>query len=154
MDFATRFNLEFATGLAGPVRYRIELTSPVGPSTGGGKQAIQHIRLLPQDGSSAIVIGSWNQVGKSVELRTTDHVRDIHAQRFKDTPFPIDPAAYQELLSRLQLFFVKSEHTVKLLDAVETSMEEPSRGVSGRLVVALVVAAIVIASTVGALVMR
>jgi hypothetical protein len=147
MDFATRFNIDFAAGLAGPVPYRIELTSPVGPSTEGGKQAIQHIRLVPQDGSSAIVIGSWNQVGKSVEIRTIHHLRDLHAQRFKGALFPLDPVAYQDLVLRLRVFFMSRDHEVVML-AVATPSMSPSMAasgaVSGGVIAAVVTAAILV----------
>jgi hypothetical protein len=158
MDFATGFNIEFASGLKGPVPYRIELTSPVGPSTEGGKQAMQHIRLVPQDGSSSMVIGSWNQVGKSVDIRTIHHLRDLHMQRFKGAPFPLDPAAYQDLVLRLRVFFMSRDHTVVMLDVATPSMAPPlaatSGSVSGTVVAAVVVAAILLASIGGALVMR
>ena len=158
MDFATRFNLDFATGLKGPVPYRIELTSPVGPSTEGGKQAIQHIRLVPQDGSSSIVIGSWNQVGKSVDIRTIHHLRDLHTQRFKGAPFPVDPTAYQDLVLRLRVFFMSRDHTVVMLDVATPSMAPPlaatSGSVSGTVVAVVVVVAMIIAAVGGALVMR
>ena len=157
MDFATCFNIDFAAGLKGPVPFQIELTSPVGPSTEGGKQAMQHIRLVPKDGGSSIVIGSWNQVAKSVEIRTIHHLRDLHAMRFKGAPFPIDPAAYQDLVMRLRVFFMSRDHTVVMLDVATPSMAPPppaSSGVSGTLVAVVVMAAIVIAAVAGALIMR
>src|SRR3954464_9199544 len=114
MDFATLFNVNFAAGLAGPVHCRIELTTPVGPSTGGGKQALQHLRLLPADGSSAIVIGTTNQVTKRTEIRSLRLLRDLHAQRFKGAALPVEDAAYQDLLQRFQRFFSVQEHALKL----------------------------------------
>jgi len=157
MDFATGFNIEFASGLKGPVPYRIELTSPVGPSTEGGKQAMQHIRLVPQDGSSSMVIGSWSQVAKSVDIRTIHHLRDLHAMRFKGAPFPLDPAAYQDLVLRLRVFFMSRDHTVVMLDVATPSMapQAPASGsVSGSVVAVVVVVAMMIAAVAGALAMR
>src|SRR5438105_4208852 len=51
-----------AHGLDGDgVTYRLELAAPEGPSTGGGKQAVQHVKLVPNRGTT-IVIGQANQV--------------------------------------------------------------------------------------------
>ena len=158
MDFATLFHINFAAGLPGPVPCKIELTTPVGPSTEGGKQALQHLRLVPADGTSAIVIGSTSPVAKTAEVRTLRHLRDVHAMRFKDAPFPLDGTAYQELVGRLQQFFAAQGHAMVMLDVAVPSMAPPapppSNSVSGTVVAIVVMATIVLASVVGALVMR
>ena len=46
IDFATMFNHAFSDGLKGPTNFKVELTEPGGPSTGGGKQVIQHVRAF------------------------------------------------------------------------------------------------------------
>jgi hypothetical protein len=158
MDFATLFHINFAAGLPGPVHCKIELTTPVGPSTEGGKQALQHLRLVPADGTSAIVIGSTTPLNKSAEIRTLRHLRDVHAMRIKGAPFPLDGAAYQDLIGRLQQFFAAQGHAVVMLDVATASMAPPppqeTGTVSGTLVAIVVVATIIIASVIGALVMR
>lgn len=155
MDFATLFHINFAGGLPGPVHWKVELTTPVGPSTEGGKQALQHLRLVPADGTSAIVIGKASPVGKSAEIRTLRHLRDVHAMRFKGAPLPLDGSSYLDLVGRLQQFFAAQGHAVVMLDVATPSMAPPppaNRGVSGSVVAAVVVGAIVLASVVGALV--
>lgn len=156
MDFATLFHINFAGGLPGLVYFKIELTTPVGPSTEGGKQALQHVRLIPADGTSAIVIGSTSQVGKTADIRTLRHLRDVHAMRYKGAPFPVDGSSYQDLVARLQQFFAAQGHAVVMLDAATPSMAPPAPSsggaVSGTMVVIVVVATILLASVVGALV--
>ena len=158
MDFATLFHINFAAGLPGPVHWKIELTTPVGPSTEGGKQALQHLRLVPADGTSAIVIGSTSPVARTAEIRTLRHLRDVHAMRFKGAPFPVDGTSYQDLVGRLQQFFAAQGHAVVMLDAATPSMippaPQPPSSVSGSVVAIVVVATIVLASVIGALVMR
>ena len=158
MDFATLFHINFAAGLPGPVHWKIELTTPVGPSTEGGKQALQHLRLVPADGTSAMVIGSTSPVAKTAEIRTLRHLRDVHAMRFKGAPFPVDGSNYQDLVARLQQFFAAQGHAVVMLDAATPSMippaPQPTGSVSGSVVAIVVVATIVLASVIGALVMR
>ncbi len=158
MDFATLFHINFAAGLPGPVHRKIELTTPVGPSTEGGKQALQHLRLVPADGTSAIVIGSTSPVGKTAEIRTLRHLRDVHAMRFKGAPFPLDGSSYQDLVERLQQFFAAQGHAVVMLDVDTPSMAPPAPSttgtVSGTVVALVVLGTIILASVVGALVMR
>lgn len=63
--------------------YVVELMTPDGPSTGGGVQARQHLRLVPRrKGYSVVVAGSVDPVSKAGELRTYQHVSLLHLQRF------------------------------------------------------------------------
>lgn len=110
------FNAKFEAGLHGPVSYRLDLTSPVGPSTAGGKQALQHIRLVPVDGSAAIVIGSVSQPENTAEIRTFRHLAEIHARRFKGARVPLDVNAYRELNRVMHAFFVQQGFAVVLVD--------------------------------------
>lgn len=104
--FATMFNQVFAAGFRGPAPYRIELTAPEGPSTGGGAQALQHLRLVPVEGGPAIVVGAVNQAGMNAELKSFRNVAEVHARRFNGTQVSLDPAAYEELLRYLHPFLV------------------------------------------------
>jgi len=52
-----------------PNDYHLELTAPEGMSTGGGAQAVQSIKLVPERGP-AIVCGTANQKEKTAEIRT------------------------------------------------------------------------------------
>ncbi|MSP63107.1 MAG: hypothetical protein EXR72_22770 [Myxococcales bacterium] len=86
------------------VNFHLVLTAPEGPSTGGGKQAVQHINLVPDKGP-AIVVGSVNQVEKTVELRTYDYIGNLHAQRYKGETMPFPPTDYLPLFKKMQRFF-------------------------------------------------
>jgi hypothetical protein len=88
----------------GPHGYSPDMTAPEGQSTGGGVQAMQHLRLLPpQPNMPAIVVGHANQRDGAAELRTWEHVDAICRERFKQGA-PLDPAAYQEFLQAAQGF--------------------------------------------------
>ena len=88
----------------GPHGYTPDMTAPEGQSTGGGVQAMQHLRLLPpQPNMPAIVVGHANQRDGAAELRTWEHVDAICRERFKQGA-PLDPAAYQEFLQAAQGF--------------------------------------------------
>jgi hypothetical protein len=99
------FAAGFAKGIDGPVHYGVELSAPDGPSTGGGKQALQHIKLIPDGGGMAVVIGSADTALGVAEVRTFEHVAALYAQRFHGAPFPVDPARYAELSKTLVKFF-------------------------------------------------
>ena len=47
----------FARGLQGPTRYRVELSAPDGPSTAGGKQALQARAVIAAGGKAGDLIG-------------------------------------------------------------------------------------------------
>jgi translation initiation factor IF-2 len=82
----------------GPADYVPSLTEPEGPSTAGGVQSLQHLRLVPQQaGFQTLVVGSTNQVAGTGELRSFDYVDSLYRQRFK-RPVPLDPRAYAEFL--------------------------------------------------------
>jgi hypothetical protein len=118
-QFAAVFNANFAAGFEGPVPYRIDLTEPAGPSTSGGKQALQHIRLVPVDGSPAIVIGSVSQPENQAEIRTFRHLAENYARRFKGARVPVDVNAYRELNKKLHAFFVAQGFAVVMVDVTD-----------------------------------
>jgi hypothetical protein len=97
--------------------HKVMLAAPDGPSTMGGKQALQHISLIPDAGGAAITAGSANQVERIAELRTYDHLKQLHAQRFGRKTFPLDRVSYNELVKRMQAFFADQKLTVVLIDA-------------------------------------
>jgi hypothetical protein len=111
----TQFSMQ-ATGLAesfrgtvgrlriGPHGYSPDLTAPEGPSTGGGVQALQHVRLLPpQPTLPTLVVGHANQRDGEAELRTWEHVDAICRDRFRQGA-PIDASQYQLFLQSAQSF--------------------------------------------------
>jgi hypothetical protein len=88
---------DFQMGAAG---WTVELTTPEGPSTGGGTQALQHIRLKPRrKGYATVVAGSVNPVTSTGELRTYEHVAMLHELRF-EKPLEITPEEYAEFLKK------------------------------------------------------
>jgi hypothetical protein len=118
--------------------HQVKLAAPDGPSTGGGKQALQHISLIPDAGGATITAGSANQVDKIAEIRTWDHLSQLHGQRFRGKKFPLDRVSYNELVKRMQVFFGEQKLTVVLLDAAALPRE---RSRAGTMLVGLVVAA-------------
>ena len=95
--------------------FRLEIAAPDGESTGGGKQAVQHIKLVPDTGAT-IVCGSANGVEEICELRTYDHLTQIHSQRFKGASLPFAREPYGALLKKLQAFFAMQKLPVTLVD--------------------------------------
>jgi hypothetical protein len=103
----------------GPHGYCPDMTAPDGPSTGGGVQAMQHLRLLPpQPNMPTILVGHANQRDRGAELRTWEHVDAICRERFKQGA-PFDPAAYQEFLQAAQGFLAACGLKVSLAPTPE-----------------------------------
>ncbi|APR84420.1 Hypothetical protein A7982_09769 [Minicystis rosea] len=125
VSLAELFEARFEAGLEGPVRCRVELSAPDGPSTAGGKQALQHIKLVPADGTPAIVIGSANTIRQTAEIRTFDHIAALYAQRFKGARIPIDVTRFQELSQNLATFFRAMQLTVTFADARSAGLAAP-----------------------------
>ena len=125
VTLADLFNRAFSAGLAGPVLFAVELTTPVGPSTAGGKQALQHIRLTPTTSGPAIVIGSLNTKEQTAELRTFRLLSDNYAARFKGTGLPIAPEAYAALTKKMAEFLTVNGFMVTMM-AVSASIPPPA----------------------------
>jgi hypothetical protein len=139
LGLAETFNATLASErVRGAVTYRVELSAPDGPSTAGGKQSTQHVKLIPEGGESGsgimgpsgaaggaersgimgpsgaaggaersgiIVAGSANQVEGWAELRSFEHLKRLHAQRFHGAEIPLNRVQYDELLGKLRAFF-------------------------------------------------
>src|SRR5208283_1353263 len=74
-DLAAAMNEALRKIRIAPGDYAPELMSPQGPSTAGGVQAMQHLRLVPgQAGKPTIVVGYANHAEGKAELRTYDYV--------------------------------------------------------------------------------
>jgi hypothetical protein len=114
LDLADIFKIKVGDRLVGmSTRYRPELSAPEGQSTGGGKQAVQHITLVPSEGDGPVLVaGSANAVDKVAELRSYEHMEQLHARRFKGKVLPLDRGPYMELLQRLQIFFAEQRISV------------------------------------------
>jgi hypothetical protein len=141
VTLADLFEERFAAGLDGPVMFRIHLASPDGPSTGGGKQVVQPIKLVPADGGPTIVIGVANTVKQTAELRSYSLLTEQYAQRYKGAPLPILAGAYQQLLADFTAFFQAMSLSVSTVDATRSLRPNPAPTPSGGagVIVALVV---------------
>ena len=143
LGLAETFNIMLqAERVKGPVTYRVELSAPDGPSTGGGKQATQHVKLIPEGGGGTVVAGSANQAESWAELRSFEHLQILHSQRYKGAEVPINRVQYNELLRKLQSFF--DERGLHVRRARMPSGGSPitqSRGASGMLVIAFILVA-------------
>jgi len=150
LGFAELFNIK--VGAEQVEGHRVELSAPEGQSTGGGKQSLQHVKLVAGDGS-VLVAGSASQVDKTAEIRTYEYLADLHAQRYKGARLPLDRAAYQALIGRMQTFFAEQGLRVVMLDAPRPitgpTARMPKPGLSPAAVVAVFV--VVVAVIAGAL---
>ena len=80
--------------------YVVELSVPDGPSTGGGVQARQSIRLVPRrKGYAIVVVGTVDPVTSTAELRTFEHVAVLHEVRFRQ-PLEISGEEYEDFLAK------------------------------------------------------
>jgi hypothetical protein len=103
-DFADSYRSTMGRIRVGPWGYVPDVTAPEGPSTGGGVQALQHLRLVPpQPNLPTLVVGSVNGRERSAELRTLEHVDAICRERFKQGA-PLDPGHYAAFLQSAQGF--------------------------------------------------
>jgi hypothetical protein len=156
LGLAETFNLMLqGERVKGPVTYRVELSAPDGMSTAGGKQATQHVKLIPEGGGTTIVAGSANQVEKSAELRTFEHLKLLHAQRFKGAEIPLNRVQYNELVEKLKAFFAQqggctvrmAEVPRELTAAAASAPARAAGGPSGMLVIILILVAALAAAS-------
>jgi hypothetical protein len=97
-DLAATFNDALKRVRIAPGDYSAELTAPEGPSTAGGVQAMQHLRLVPREpGLPTLVVGHANHAEEKAELRTYEHLDAVHRQRFKK-PLDLDRTQYDDFL--------------------------------------------------------
>jgi hypothetical protein len=97
-DLAVAFNAALKRVRIVPGDYVAELTEPAGPSTAGGIQAMQHIRLVPgQPGHPTLVVGHANHAEEKAELKTYEHLDTVHKRRFR-RPLAIDRRQYEDFL--------------------------------------------------------
>jgi LPXTG-motif cell wall-anchored protein len=142
LGFADLFNVKVGEQrVSGATPYRVEMSAPDGPSTGGGKQAVQHIKLVPDGGQAVIVAGSANQVDKTAELRTFEFLAHAHGQRFKGAKIPLDRVQYLALVKRAQNFFNEHGISVTTIDAPRSvAPAAPAKtGMSSGTIVAIVI---------------
>lgn len=121
LDFVTLFAAKFAkVEVSG---YRPVLREPIAESTGGGKQALQHMVLEPRiEGDPVLTVGAVNVATKTARLRTFDCLRRLFVVRFGERPFVIDQPEYQTFFDRAMEFMKRQGLQVE----VETRPPEVS----------------------------
>ncbi len=132
-DLAAAFNDALKRVRIGPGDYSAELTAPEGPSTAGGVQAMQHLRLVPgQAGLPTLVVGHANHAEEKAELRTYEHLDAVHRQRFR-RPLAIDRGQYEDFLRLTkQLLGVLHLKTSIVGPPLDLEDEGPRSGTSRR----------------------
>jgi hypothetical protein len=148
LSLAETFNVMLqAERVKGPVTYRVELSAPDGMSTAGGKQATQHVKLIPEGGGTTIVAGSANQAEKWAELRTFEHLKLLHAQRFRGAEIPLNRVQYNELLEKVKSFFAQhGKCAVRIAemprdDAAVVDTRAAKSGASGTMIIVIILIA-------------
>ncbi len=99
--------------------FKVELSTPDGQSTGGGKQSVQHIKLVRL--ALTVVVGSADQVEKTAELRSFDYVNGLHGQRYKGAALPIDRATYDAFQKRAREFLSSQGLSIVVKDAAPSA---------------------------------
>lgn len=96
--------------------YVVEATTPEGPSTGGGKMALQHLRLVPRrKGFTPLLVGAVDATVYRAELRTYEHVALSHLARF-GKPVDIDADEYGEFLDKAKVVMNLLRMKVTIVD--------------------------------------
>ena len=99
-DSVTESFQDFAIGSGA---WAVELTQPQGPSTGGGQQALQHLRMRPRrNGFSVLVAGAVNPITKLAELRDHDHISAMHDMRHRQ-PLQITRQEWEQFLRKAEV---------------------------------------------------
>ncbi|HEX4445700.1 MAG TPA: hypothetical protein VH044_03160 [Polyangiaceae bacterium] len=115
----------------GPHGYSPDMTAPEGQSTGGGVQAMQHLRLLPPEASMpTLLVGHANQRDGNAELRTWEHVDALCRERFNQGA-PLDPAQYEQFLQSAQGFLAACGLRVSVAPTPEEMFVRRTRRMSG-----------------------
>ena len=95
---------------AGPV-YSLDMSAPEGLSTGGGTQSLQHIKLVPNDQSGTIVLGSADQQSNEAKLRTWQHIDHTHRARFQNPP-AFSEADYADLCEKIRNYLLAMRFSI------------------------------------------
>ena len=117
LDLAGAFDVVMANVELAP-GYRPEMTTPDGPSTSGGAQALQHLRLVGRD-LPALLVGSANPASGQAELRDFSYLDGVHRQRFR-TPAPIAPLDYEQLVGKITTFLESIGYKVRVVQRPQT----------------------------------
>jgi hypothetical protein len=127
VSLAELVEARFQHGLDGPAHFRVELSAPEGPSTAGGLQALQHLKLVPDVGGTTIVFGAASTTRYAAEIRTFAHIEALYRQRFKGATIPIDETRYRALAEELAAFFGAMKMTVTFSEPVANGLSRAHR---------------------------
>lgn len=117
-DFSRYFAGIFdSVRIGGAVARKPVLVAPEGMSTAGGKRARQPLVLQPDDPMAATVTVGWIDIGERRGMvRTHAALATLHAERFRDRPFDVDPASYAAFFEQARTFLQSCGFTVKVED--------------------------------------
>ena len=122
VGLADMFRISFDKArIEGPVAYRPVMSAPEGESTGGGRQAVQHVALVPDDGGPTLVFGEVDQKSSSARLRTASSFFEMLNQRFKSSIPEVDRLQYDQMVTRVEALLSNQGLTVEWLSAVAPS---------------------------------
>lgn len=151
LDFSSAFKSVVGHVRIAPAGYVPELMPPEGPSTQGGHQARQRMRLVPSVSEKfpTLVVGSANVKSGKSELRSYDYVDAVHREHF-GRPVELDRAAYEEFLDIVRNYFAVAQMTVVVEEAPPRAEAPPehhgvSRVAIGFTALAAVAALVVVA---------
>jgi hypothetical protein len=145
LSLAEVFQGTFNTPIGTAVKYRAELSAPDGPSTGGGKQALQAIILTPVQTGTTLVVGHANQVERTAELRTYEFLERWQQQRFKGQgELALDRASYEAMFQKLKTFFGAQQMRVNVVAAPASTQSEVALPAGARSNVAAIAVSIVV----------
>jgi hypothetical protein len=152
LDFAETFNAGLGALSLQPGAYQPQLTTPDGPSTGGGVQAVQHVRLIAaRQGFPSILVGSANQRSGTAELRSYEYIDAVHRQRWQ-RPVPLDRSDYEDFLHSAKNFFESNQLLVTIAGPdgalarraeASAAAPAPSAGGGGAIVTGVVVGLVI-----------
>jgi hypothetical protein len=98
----------------GPTVCRLELSAPSEESTDGGRLAVQHVSIAPENGGPATVIATAYQVDRRAEARQYEAVAEAYKQRFRTNAFPVSPGQFDEMTRKLKAFFTQFGFTFEI----------------------------------------
>lgn len=132
-DFAAEFAMRFAQiRLTGRVEFLPTLAAPELDSTGGGKQAMQHLVLKPTvAGEPSITVGWVNLKERQAQLRTFACLEQMHAARFPGRPFSLEASVYEGFFRTAQAFFTMNGLNVTIQQAPPLKSERPPAAGAG-----------------------
>jgi hypothetical protein len=153
-DLAAAMNEALQKVRISPGEYAPELMAPQGPSTAGGVQAMQHLRLVAgQAGLPTHMVGYANHAEGKAELRTYDYVSAVYRQRYHGK-LDLDRAAYEAFVAFAKQLFTALHLRTSIVgppaDLTEESPASPERRGAGTASVVVLLVVLLAACAFGA----